>query len=146
MAALLSADIPSLKISGNKTSARLGSSDFWVIKLDANGNRVWEKTFRRHGRRDSLFHGHHADGGCLLGGYSTSDISGNKTTSGYGNDDFWLVKVDATANMIWDRTYGGTESERIYGIAPAAGGGYLIGGGIKVRHLRDQDDGELRRA
>jgi hypothetical protein len=46
------------------------------------------------------------DGGYILGGSSSSGISGEKTQNSRGNDDYWVVKLDENRNIIWDKTYG----------------------------------------
>jgi hypothetical protein len=48
-----------------------------------------------------------ADGGYILGGYSNSNISGDKSENCRGNDDFWIVKTDSTGNIEWQNTIGG---------------------------------------
>jgi hypothetical protein len=41
-------------------------------------------------------------------------ISGNKASRNYGLYDFWLVKVDANGNHLWDRSFGGSENDVLY--------------------------------
>jgi hypothetical protein len=51
-------------------------------------------------------------GGYLLGGESGSGISGCKTAPLRGGEgDFWLVKVDDSGTVQWDRSYGGDHEE-----------------------------------
>src|SRR5438876_2501012 len=68
------------------------------------------------------------DGGFLLGGLSLSGISGNKTTAAFGSGDYWLVKVDAAGNKLWDRSYGGAAADTLLSIVPAGNGCFLLGG------------------
>ena len=68
------------------------------------------------------------DGGFILGGYSSSGISGNKTEAGRGGADYWIVKLDASGNLQWEKTYGGTADDFCYTVKPTRDGGYLIGG------------------
>ncbi|TAE31747.1 MAG: hypothetical protein EAZ91_06435 [Cytophagales bacterium] len=80
-------------ISGNKTAGKYGSYDYWVVKINANGEKVWDKAF---GGSDGDFLSSMiatSDGGFLLGGYSFSPISGNKTATNYGDSDYWVVKI-----------------------------------------------------
>jgi hypothetical protein len=56
------------------------------------------------------------DGGYILGGSSSSGISGEKTQNSRGNDDYWVVKLDENRNIIWDKTYGGTGVDRLTSI------------------------------
>ena len=69
-----------------------------------------------------------ADGGYILGGYSYSDSSGDKTQMSWGNADYWIVKTDSPGNIQWDRRYGGTSSDYLYSLQQTADGGYILGG------------------
>jgi hypothetical protein len=115
-------------ISGTKTSTNYGGSDYWLIKLDSLRNKIWENTFG--GSADDELHRMQltSDGGYLLGGYSLSGISGNKTNANYGPGDYWLVKVDSAGNKIWEKSFGGTLDDNLYDFQPASDGGYVLGG------------------
>src|SRR5437016_3193928 len=54
-----------------------------------------------------------ADGGYILGGYSYSGISGDKTQANYGVDDYWIVKTDASGVKQWDATFGGSTQDEL---------------------------------
>ena len=97
-------------ISGNKTSPWFGNRDYWLVRLDANWNQLWDKTFGGTGD-DILSLIQPATNGCfLLAGYSNSGISGNKTNANFSSlNDYWLVKVDASGNKLWERNYGRPE-------------------------------------
>lgn len=41
------------------------------------------------------------DGGYILGGTSSSNISGDKTENSQGQQDYWIVKIDAFGNIQW---------------------------------------------
>jgi hypothetical protein len=113
---------------GNKTSPSYGTNDFWLIRLDANGNKLWDKTFGGSGP-DRLFSIHKtSDGGFILGGRSASPISGNKSSPSYGADDFWVVRVDANGNKLWDKSFGGAGNDRLYSLHPTSNGGFILGG------------------
>src|SRR6185369_13969456 len=82
-------------VSGNKTTANFGSNDVWLVKLDASGNKQWEQVFGGSGFDYLNSQQQTSDGGHILGGTSSSGVSGNKTSPSYGGYDFWPVKVDA---------------------------------------------------
>jgi hypothetical protein len=85
------------EISGNKTAPKRGSADYWVIRLDAEGNKVWEETFGGSRvdamERQSLQQTR--DGGFILGGSSYSPADGNKTVPPWFGQwcDFWIIKL-----------------------------------------------------
>jgi len=115
--------------SGNKSNSSFGGYDYWVIKLDASGNVMWNKTFG--GGRDDLASAviNTSDGGYLVGGSSISNKSGTKTSDSYGNSyDYWIVKLDGNGNVQWDRTMGGTYTDRLTSLAELPDGKYVVGG------------------
>ena len=118
------------KSSGNKSHASFGGYDYWVVKLDANGSILWNRTFG--GNKDDFASAIicTSDGGYLLGGSSISDKSGTKSNKSYGfSYDYWVLKLDGNGNKIWDRTLGGFYNDKLASLAelPNAGG-YVIGG------------------
>ena len=68
------------------------------------------------------------DGGFILGGFSESDISGNKTAPSFGTYDFWVVKISVFGTVEWERSYGGNLREQCYRCVPTADGGFIMGG------------------
>lgn len=98
-------------ISGDKSSNSLGSFDYWVLSLTTNGVIRWQKTIGGN-KNDRIYDIEKtSDNGFILSGFSDSDISGDKTDSCRGGEDFWLVKIDSLGNTIWDRTIGGLEDD-----------------------------------
>ena len=71
---------------------------------------------------------HSADGGYLLGGFSDSGLGADKSEVSRGNRDYWVMKIDAVGNKLWDKTFGGSNDDYLISIAPSADGGYLLGG------------------
>ncbi|MGB3076138.1 MAG: hypothetical protein WBB36_12485, partial [Chitinophagales bacterium] len=67
------------------------------------------------------------DGGYLLGGYSYSGISGDKTEASQGSD-YWVVKLDDSGENQWQNTIGGSSDDRLYSVIRTTDGGYLLGG------------------
>src|SRR5690606_19328289 len=68
------------------------------------------------------------DGGYVLGGISSSNISGEKAENSKGGADFWIVKTDSQGNILWQKTIGGEAGDTLQNITAATGGGYLLGG------------------
>ncbi|RFS17061.1 3-coathanger stack domain-containing protein [Emticicia sp. C21] len=114
--------------SGQKSEACRGNSDYWIVKIDAEGNKIWDKTFGGSGEDGLNSIICTADGKYLLGGYSASEISGDKTGVARGSYDFWVIKVDALGNKIWDKSFGGDNLDMLNSMLPMDDGGYLIGG------------------
>lgn len=71
---------------------------------------------------------HTADGGYLLGGYSTTGINGDKTQDRRGNYDFWIVKLSADSTVKWDKSFGGLNTDILMDMQQTADGGFILGG------------------
>lgn len=69
-----------------------------------------------------------SDGGCIAGGYSRSEISGDKTQSNQGFADYWIVKTDANGLKQWDARFGGNGRDQLVTVLQTNDGGYLLGG------------------
>ncbi len=118
-------------ISGDKTEASMGGKDYWIIKLDALGAIVWQNTIG--GSLDDILYDitNTSDGGYLLGGYSYSSISGDKTennTGAFTTSDYWVIKLNGDGTIAWQNTIGGTSQDYLYKVITLADGGFLLGG------------------
>lgn len=111
-------------ISGTKTEPCWGLTDYWVVRLDANGTILWDKRFG--GNNFDVVKGimETEDEGFLLLGFSESDISGNVSEDNI-NGYSWIVKIDSTGNLLWERRPG---ADVINCGILLPGGNYLIGG------------------
>jgi len=120
---------PSLSgVSGNKTAPGRGGWDYWLVRIDGDGNKLWDASYGGSGDDIPVAMSLTGDGHLLLAGESRSGISGNKTTPSYGLRDAWLVKVDSHGTKLWDRTIGAAGEDSFMSIAPATGGGFFLGG------------------
>ena len=111
--------------SGEKTHDSFGKQDFWVIRIDESGNKLWDKVYggERFDTDAGIFP---LKDGFIIRGVSDSPVSGNKTAEKRGSDDAWIVKIDFSGNVIWDKAFGGDENEQGPGISIAHGGGYML--------------------
>ena len=98
-------------ISGDKTENVIGGNpvynDYWVVKLDASGNIMWQNTIGGTSYDYFTCLQQTMDGGYIVGGYSRSGITGDKTEAVIGGGstyDFWVLKLDATGNIVWQNT------------------------------------------
>lgn len=122
----------SLSGSGfEKTEPSRGKEDFWLVKLDAQGNKEWDKTFGSD-TLDALFALRELPGGgYLVGGNSYSGIGGDKSERSRGNMDWWLIRIDAQGNKIWDKTIGGDYYDQLNDIELAPDGDVYVSGGTR---------------
>ncbi|MBL7916577.1 MAG: T9SS type A sorting domain-containing protein [Bacteroidia bacterium] len=115
-------------ISGDKTENCLGSSDFWILKIDSLGSIQWQNTIGGNNYEDPVSIFQTNDGGFMVGGRSGSDISGDKTENQIGSYDYWILKIDSNGNIEWQNTLGGSSSEYLSTIQQTTDGGYIMGG------------------
>ena len=111
-------------VSGDKTEPSKGVTDCWLLKLDALGNIIWQKSIGGSGL-DGLGYALTLSDGYILCGSSNSNISGDKTENSKGGFDSWIVKIDFEGNVIWDRTYGGSGDEGVSGLIVCPDGGFV---------------------
>ena len=104
--------------------------DYWIVKLDTTGNIQWEKCYGGSGDDEALSINQTNDKGYIITGLTTSndfDVSGNHdTTNSYR--DAWLLKIDSTGNIQWQKCLGGTYEDYGTYIKQTKDGGYIIGG------------------
>ena len=115
-------------IGGDKTQANQGLLDFWILKIDSSGNKLWDKTFGGS-ELDKLYTARQTmDGGFLLGGSSRSSAGGDKSTDVWGLEDYWIIRTDSSGNKIWDGDYGGVDSDILYSLVENKHGHIIAGG------------------
>src|ERR1043165_7962912 len=105
-----------------------GSADYWIVKTDSAGNKQWDKRFGGISRDCLNALQQTTDGGYILGGYSESDSSGDKTQQSRGWVDYWIVKTDAAGNQQWDKRFGGTNDDVLYSLQQTTDRGYILAG------------------
>ena len=114
--------------SGEKTENSRGSVDYWIVKLNGSGNIQWDKTIGGNNYDDLTCLQQTSDGGYILGGWSVSGASGEKTENSKGFQDFWVVKLNASGSIQWDKTIGGFNLDELYSLQQTTDGGYILGG------------------
>lgn len=114
--------------SADKSENKMGKTDYWIVKIDAVGNIEWENTIG--GANEDYFRAldQTSDGGFIIGGYSHSNSSCDKTENLIGDYDFWVVKLDSDGNVEWDNTIGGAKDENLTALEQTSDGGYIVGG------------------
>lgn len=82
--------------AGEKSAS--GSLDVWLQKIDSSGNIVWSKTYGGTGTERAYSARQTSDGGYIMLGVTDS--------FGAGDDDIWVIKVDGSGTLVWEKTYG----------------------------------------
>jgi len=116
-----SSDSDDVDISNTK-----GDYDFWAVKVDTNGNQVWEKSYGGSQIDEARSIIKTTDGNYLIVGESRS--SDKDVTNSKGAADVWLIKISDDGNLIWQKSYGGSSFDVSRGITPTSDNGYIIVG------------------
>jgi hypothetical protein len=113
--------------------------NFWIVKIDALGNILWEKSYgnRSCDPRDAILM---PDGGLLMMGrimYAGGDVS-----TWFGRNDIWMCKINATGEIEWEKTLGNQGQDNAVKIKLTSDntvlmiGGYQENGGmIDCNHM-----------
>lgn len=105
-----------------------GYADYWIVKLNALGNIEWQKTYGGQNQDIATSVKQTTDGGYIVGGHSSSN-SGNVTGNhGSYTYDYWVIKLDSSGNLQWQKALGGSGEEFAYDIKQTTDGGYIIAG------------------
>ncbi len=99
-----------------------GGDDVYVLKINAQGDAIWDKRFGGlyddHGYsvRETL------DGGFIIAGTTSSFEYDTK------REQVYLIKTDSEGNALWEKTFGGIYSDYGYDAKEIPGGGYIVSG------------------
>jgi uncharacterized repeat protein (TIGR01451 family) len=112
---------------GDKSAPNIGMRDIWLLRIDSNGNKIWDKPIG--GSLDEIGNVGLTlrDTTILISCSSRSDSSGTKSQNKRGIYDYWVVKMDYNGNKIWDRTFGGDSLDILHKIF-AFDKGYMLFG------------------
>ncbi len=115
-------------VAGGTTSFGAGGADFWVLRLDAQGEPVWQRTYG--GPRD--------DGGggtyeefvvrALVDREGHYVLASETASFGAGETDIWVIQLRPDGSIRWQKAYGGPEEETTWSLVELADGGYLVPG------------------
>ena len=90
-------------LTGETYSSGAGSNDLFVLKIDASGDSVWSKEFGGIGNEIGWSIDEASNGDLI--------VAGETSSTGAGESDAWLIRMDNVGNIIWEVTFGDTESD-----------------------------------
>jgi hypothetical protein len=108
-------------VSGNH-----GYYDAWVVKLNSSGNIEWQKCLGGTDWDEAYSIQQTSDGGLIVAGVTMShdgDVSGF-----HGNHDAWVVKLNSSGDIEWQKCLGGTGNDYAYSIQQTSDGGFILAG------------------
>ena len=107
-------------VTGYTRSKGAGDADMWMIKLDPDGKLLWDKTFGGTSRDYG--------NSVLVDRNGDYVVAGSTASKGTGFADVWVVKLDKTGKKIWDKTFGGENEDKAFGIIQDGQGNYVLAG------------------
>jgi hypothetical protein len=111
-------------VSWTSIRAQYNPREIYVLRIDASGNVLWSRTY---GGSQGEWVGSvlvTPDGGLLLGGSTKSFGAG-------GTRDIYLLRLNAAGDVVWSRTYGGSDTDESAIAIPTSDGGLLLAGWIR---------------
>ncbi|WP_415325868.1 T9SS type A sorting domain-containing protein [Chryseobacterium sp. MMS23-Vi53] len=121
--------IQSKKISTENTQNQ--GYDFHLVKLNQQGEEVWEKYFS--GQNHDFLAGSVAtqEGGFLLSGTSYSGKSLDKKEDSKGGSDIWLIRINEFGDELWQKTIGGSSDEEARSVIQTTDLGFFVAGNVQ---------------
>jgi TolB-like protein len=107
-------------VAGYTESFGGGNYDIFLVKTDANGNIIWAKTYGGTLNERAYSVQQTSDGGYIVAGVTYS--------FGAGGWDIFLIKTEANGDIIWAKTYGGTNLDYTHSVQQTSYGGYIVAG------------------
>ena len=106
-----------------KITARHAGGDYWGIKLDINGTIEWRKYFGGTNTDICYDVTETIDGYLMIGSSDSADVD---ITNNKGSYDFWVIKIDKTGTLLWEKSFGGDEIDEARAITPTDDGSFII--------------------
>lgn len=117
----------------NDVSTNAGLQDYWLVKLDQNGNISWEKSFGYDGADSGISLIQTNDQGYLVTGILDVTASGgqgntSRDSSRHAGGDYWALKLNINGVIEWSRYFGGNFTDTPQAVLETNSGDFIIAG------------------
>ena len=107
-------------VAGYTDSFQSNDYDTWLLRLDSQGNVVWQKIYGGDAWEWPTSVSTTSDNGFIVSGVTQS--------FGAGLYDAWMLKLASDGAVVWQKAYGGNNSDYTYSTMQTSDGGYILGG------------------
>ncbi len=107
-------------LAGSTSSFGFGNTDVYLLKLDSMGQIEFQKTYGGYDNESAKAVVQLTDGSYVIAGYTSS--------KGFGGYDAYIIKTDNLGNLIWEKTFGGTDWDFCNSMVATADGGFILAG------------------
>ncbi len=107
-------------IAGHTNSFGSGSNDVYIVKTNENGDTLWTRTYGGQYDEEGWYIQQTNDNGYIIVGLTNS--------SGAGDNDVYLIKINSTGDTQWAKTYGGYYHDQAKFVYQTSDSGYIIAG------------------
>lgn len=107
-------------MAGSTSSFGAGGDDVWIVKLDRDGTVQWQKAFGGSSFDEARSIQQTEDGGYI--------VAGETLSFGEGDSDAWILKLDSSGDLTWQKRYGGIGKDTANSIVQTSDGGYILAG------------------
>ncbi len=94
--------------------------DVWVFRIDSTGNIIWQHAYGGPGADYASSIARTPDDGFIVAGWTNS--------FGAGGQDAWLLRLNNTGGVIWQKTYGGAQEDVALSVEPTSDRGFIVAG------------------
>ena len=91
-----------------------------LLRGEVSGQQTWAVAYGTGGNEGASSIRQTSDGGYI--------VAGGTFSFGTGNDDIWVIKLDSSGEIAWQKTYGGNNYEESSSIQQTSDGGYILAG------------------
>lgn len=114
-------------VAGFTHPSELSQSDMWILRLSADGNVVWQKTYDGNRGDQAYSIRQTTDGGFIVAGITNSLYRNSPT------DDIWVLKLYDDGTVEWEKSYGGDGGDMAWCVRQTGDGGYIVAGATATR-------------
>ncbi|MEC5171305.1 T9SS type A sorting domain-containing protein [Chryseobacterium nepalense] len=105
--------------------------DFHLVKLNQQGEEVWEKYFSGQDHDFLSATVNTQDGGFVLAGTSFSSEGLDKKENSNGGSDFWLIRINEFGDELWQKTIGSASDEEARAVIQTTDMGFFVTGNVQ---------------